>query len=141
MRGPKSVLSLVLAVAMGTAIAFGVTSAYAASGGKAGKMATGGPRGGGISGQIESIDTDGKVLTIKEKGQQEIQVSWNDATKIALKAGKGKPEAGTVADLKVGEHVSVRGEKTADGKYAATSIWVHGSMQGNEKGAAPKSAK
>jgi hypothetical protein len=137
MHRSKSVASLVLMVGIGALIALGVASAYAAPGGK---TASAGHGGGAISGQIESVNADGKALTIKDKGK-DVQVTWTDATKLAWKAGKGKPEAATAADLKAGEHVSVRGEKAADGSYTATSIWIHKAMEQHAKGTKAKSAK
>jgi hypothetical protein len=133
----KAVLSLVLAVGIGALIATGVTSTYAATGSK---TVAAGPKGEAISGQVDSVNVVGKVLTIKDKGK-EIQVVWTDTTKLAWKVGKEKPEPATVADLKAGEHVSVRGEKIADGKYTATSIWIHKAMEHPAKETKPQPAK
>ena len=137
MRRSKSILSLALAVGIGALIGSGVTSAYAATGSK---IVAAGPKGEAISGQIESVNVVGKVLAIKDKGK-EIQVLWTATTKLAWKLGKGKPEPATVADLKSGERVSVRAAKTADGKYTATSIWIHKPMEHFKEGAKPQSGK
>lgn len=137
MRSSKSVVSLALAVGIGALIAVGGTSAYAASGSK---TATAAPKGEAISGQIDSVNVVAKVLTIKDKGK-EIQVIWTDTTKLAWKSGKGKPEPATVADLKAGEHVSIRAEKMAGGKYTATSIWIHKPMEHPVKEAKPQTDK
>lgn len=125
MRRSKSVASLVLAVGVGALMVLWAGLSHADAGSKAsaaGKMME------KIFGQIDSVSVDSKLLTIKEK-DKEVQVIWTDATKVAWKSGKAKPEATTAADLKAGEHVSVRAEKTADGKLDATSIWIYKPME------------
>ena len=125
MRRSNSTHRWILAVGLVVLVAFGFASAQAASGGKTAMAKS---RRGAITGQIESVNTDGKVLTIKEKNKTEVQVVWTDTTTLAWNAGKGKTETATVADLKDGEFVSVRAEKTPDGKYAASSIWIRKAM-------------
>jgi hypothetical protein len=139
MRRSNSVASMLLSLGVGTLMAFGAASAFAADGGKATgdtKAATGAKTSSSVKsaavktgppmifGEVVSVDLTGKQITVKEKDKQ-VDVAFTDATKLSWKLGKGKSQPATTADLKAGERLAIRAEKTADGKLTAVSISIH----------------
>jgi hypothetical protein len=120
-------------IAVGILILFASRASAAEAGGNAAAAAKS-SKGVGttIVGEVASIDLEGKLLTVKAGGK-DVQINWTDDTRIVWKAPKTKAKGATAADLKIGQRVSVRTVKSADGKLSAGSIAIR-------KGLAPKKA-
>lgn len=73
--------------------------------------------GGGVTGQIKSID--GKTITVTT-AQNTTTVTMTDATQVQ------KSSAGTVADLQPGDQVLVTGQRDASGNVTAVQILIMG---------------
>jgi hypothetical protein len=103
----------------------GAVSAYSAEGAKRPKAAAGTKF---VGGKVSTVDLEGKVLTLKGKDGKETTVTWTDGTKLAWRAGKGKPVAANSSDLKVGQRVTAQVVPGADGTLVAQNIWIRKAM-------------
>jgi len=82
----------------------------------------GGFPGGGLTGQIKSID--GNTITLST-AQAETKVTFSDATVIE------KTENGAASDLQAGQQVTVTGRGDADGNFTASQVLILGNNQMN----------
>ncbi|HEY8459422.1 MAG TPA: DUF5666 domain-containing protein [Blastocatellia bacterium] len=71
-----------------------------------------------VSGEVVSVDSAQKEVTIKDGSGSEVKIAVNDSTKLT-KGG----QTVTLADLKAGDKVTVEADE-AEGKLVAKSIAV-----------------
>jgi len=76
-----------------------------------------------IEGKVASVKADAKMFSVKTADGKDVEVSWNDKTKLAWNP-ESKDAAPTAADLKAGAEVTVSADKDAAGKMTAEEVWI-----------------
>jgi hypothetical protein len=84
-----------------------------------------------FSGQIESVDSADRTLTIREKGK-DVTVGWTDDTKLSWKSGRGPMQPASSNDLSQGERVFGRAAKGTEGNLVAQSLVIRKPMEGSQ---------
>ena len=118
------------AFSMLAAAAFAAVTLFAAPTAKAADEAKPKKKGGATAGKVSKMDTTAKTFVVSNKKNGDFTVSFTDATKFK-KAGADEnaaPTDATMADLKDGMRVSVKGKKDGT-KVAATEVMIGGARK------------
>lgn len=133
-----------LGPAPSTTAAGGAPTGLAGGAGRAGGGATGAPTGafpgggaatgsaggrggfGGTAGTVSAVD--GSTVTLTTADGQTVKVTLSDQTTVT------RSEAGTTADVKQGDTITVRGTAGADGTTAAQSVTIGALVAGGFTG-------
>ncbi|MFL6213744.1 MAG: DUF5666 domain-containing protein [Blastocatellia bacterium] len=78
----------------------------------------GGDRGNGVGGQLQSVDTAARTLTVKGRDGEDHVIYATDTTQF-----ERNRQAATLADFKAGDFVAARGAKNANGQFVAERVF------------------